>query len=75
MNTWGDMDSVVYKSDFYDICIMYENTFRICILKTQSLFTLKHKMPELKIAFCVRQNAKEISWEVCALPRSQKPIC
>lgn len=23
---WGDMDSIVYKSNFYNICIIYENT-------------------------------------------------
>lgn len=71
---WGDMDLEIYKSNFYNICIIYENTFRICILKTQSLFTLKNKVPELKIVFCVHQNAKEISWEVCVLSRSQKLI-
>lgn len=53
----GDMGSIVYKSHFYNVCIIYKNTSQVCIFKTQSLFTLKNKMPKLKIAFCVHQNA------------------
>lgn len=32
---------------------------RYVFFKTQSLFTLKNKMPKLKIAFCVHQNARK----------------
>lgn len=65
---WGDMDSIVYKSNFYNICIIYESTFQICILRTQSLFTLKNKMPELKIAFCVHQNARKYHGRLVLYP-------
>lgn len=44
-------------------------------LKTQKLvYTLKNKMPELKIAFCVHQNAREISWGLVLYPGHKKLI-
>lgn len=61
------MDSIVYKSNFYNTYIIYENSFQICILKTQRLFTLRNKMPELKIAFCVHQSAGNISGGWCCI--------
>lgn len=54
---WGNMGTAVHKTSCYNICIIYEATFQICILKPQSLFALQNKMPELSIAFCVHQNA------------------
>lgn len=60
-----DMDSILYKSNFDNVCIIYEDTFQIFILKTQSLFTLKNKMPEL---FCVHQNAREYHGEAVLYP-------
>lgn len=65
------MDSIVYKSNFYNTYIIYENSFQICILKKpKGCLHREIKCLSWKLHFvCIR--VLEISQEVGAVSRSQ----